>query len=111
MAHVVCEPCALCEKERRSAPCVLACPVDAFFTTRLKNSAGKPVTMNVINPLACTDCKACVPACPSRAIFHEDIAPDEWQRFVLLNYLQSTDPQAEHCVRPRPQPPCDPPGT
>jgi NAD-dependent dihydropyrimidine dehydrogenase PreA subunit len=65
MSHVVSEPCALCEKERRDAPCVRACPEAAFLETSVQVD-GKSRSMNVIDPLACTDCRACVPVCPSR---------------------------------------------
>jgi ferredoxin len=102
MAHVVCEPCGLCEKDRRGAPCVLACAADAFSLIHFTTAAGKKASMNVINPTACTDCRDCVAVCPSRAIFHEDIVPDEWQRFVPYNYLQSAGPGAEHLHRPQP---------
>jgi Fe-S-cluster-containing hydrogenase component 2 len=98
VAHVVCEPCALCEKERREAPCVLACPENAFLTSSVVGG-GKVVAMNVIDPIACTDCKACIPACPSRAIFHEDVVPDEWMPYILLNYLQSTEPTSVRITR------------
>jgi ferredoxin len=88
VAHVVCEPCWKCEKDRRAAPCVDACPTRAFYTVGW---------MNVIDPAACDDCLACVPRCPQRAIFHEDVVPDEWQPYVTLNYLIRNHPAAVHC--------------
>jgi ferredoxin len=100
MAHVVCEPCALCEKERTSAPCVIACPEKAILAASVAVS-GKRVPMNVIDPIACTDCQACVPVCPSRAIFHEDIVPDEWAHYTLLNYLHSAESTSVRLIRPQ----------
>jgi ferredoxin len=99
MAHVVCEPCTLCEKERGTAPCVLACPENAFLTA-LVDVGGQKRPMNVIDPIRCTDCRACVPVCPVRAIFHEDIVPDEWVPYTLLNYLHSKEATSVQLARP-----------
>lgn len=97
MAHVVCEPCAMCEKDRTAAPCALACPAGAILVAPA--SGGAPA-MAVIDPVACTDCRACVPVCPARAVFHEDIVPDEWRSYILINYLRSTDPTSARQKRP-----------
>jgi ferredoxin len=50
--------------------------------------------MNVIDPIRCTDCQKCVSVCPTRAIFHEDLVPDEWVHYTLLNYFVSTETSA-----------------
>jgi ferredoxin len=93
VAHVVCEPCRLCEKERRQAACVQACPEDCFHADG---------AMIYIHPELCTDCGQCVPVCPERAIFHEDIVPDEWQDYVWRNYEACALGRLERC-RPSPQ--------
>jgi Fe-S-cluster-containing hydrogenase component 2 len=41
--------------------------------------------MLYINPAVCIDCQACVPACPTGAIYHEDSLPTEWRPFIDLN--------------------------
>jgi ferredoxin len=41
--------------------------------------------MLYINPDLCIDCEACVPACPTGAIYHEDRLPIEWRPFIDLN--------------------------
>jgi ferredoxin len=72
MAHVVAEPCFGC----KSTDCVVVCPVGCFYEGR---------QMLYIHPDECIDCEACVPACPSRAIFHADHLPEEWVPFRDLN--------------------------
>ena len=72
MAHVVAEPCLGC----KYTDCVVVCPVDCFRDGR---------SMLYIHPLECIDCAACVAACPTRAIFHEDELPDDWIPYRDLN--------------------------
>lgn len=59
--------------------------------------------MAVIDPVACTDCGACLPVCPERAVFHEDLVPDEWRSYILINYLRSTEPTSVRLERPSPE--------
>ena len=42
--------------------------------------------MLYINPDECIDCGACEPECPVEAIFEEDAVPNEWSRFIRMNY-------------------------
>ena len=42
--------------------------------------------MYYINPDECIDCAACEPVCPVTAIFVEDAVPEQWKRFIDLNY-------------------------
>lgn len=72
MAHVVAEPCIEC----KHSACVMVCPVDCFREGE---------RMLYIHPEECIDCEACVPACPSGAIFHEENLPDQWVPFRDLN--------------------------
>ena len=39
----------------------------------------------VINPDECIDCGACVPECPTEAIFPEDELPEKWAEYTELN--------------------------
>ena len=39
-----------------------------------------------INPEECIDCGACEPECPVEAIFEESEIPEEWSKFIPLNY-------------------------
>ncbi|MFT7078027.1 MAG: ferredoxin, partial [Planctomycetota bacterium] len=38
-----------------------------------------------INPDECIDCGACVPECPTEAIFEETEVPEKWADYVELN--------------------------
>lgn len=72
MTHVVCEPCINC----KYTDCLAVCPVDCFH---------EGMNMLAINPDECIDCKACVPVCPTTAIFAEAQVPARWIEFVELN--------------------------
>ena len=41
--------------------------------------------MLYIHPDECTECGACVPACPVEAIFNEEDIPQKWQHFTAVN--------------------------
>jgi len=41
--------------------------------------------MLFIHPDECTDCDACVPECPTDAIFYEDNVPEPWREYISLN--------------------------
>ena len=34
----------------------------------------------------CINCGACEPECPVEAIFEEDAVPEEWNKFIKMNY-------------------------
>lgn len=70
MTYVVTEKCIGC----RHGDCVEVCPTDSFHMGP---------NMLAINPSACIDCGACVPACPEQAIFSSSKTPDK--RFIALN--------------------------
>jgi ferredoxin len=72
MAHVVTSPCFGC----RFTDCVVVCPVECFH-------AGEQ--MLYIDPQSCTDCDACLPECPTSAIFYEDDVPEADRDFIALN--------------------------
>jgi len=72
MTYVVAEPCVKC----KYTDCVDVCPVDCFY---------EGVNFLVINPDECIDCGACVPECPTEAIFSEDDLPEKWSEYKDLN--------------------------
>jgi len=72
MAYVVAEPCVKC----KYTDCVDVCPVDCFYEGE---------NFLVINPDECIDCGACVPECPTEAIFSEDDLPEKWAEYKEIN--------------------------
>jgi ferredoxin len=72
MAHVVTEPCL----NHKHTDCVEVCPVDCFHEAD---------NMLYIDPYECIDCGACIPVCPTEAIFHEDDVPEQWKSYIKLN--------------------------
>ncbi len=72
MAYIVTEPCVKC----KYTDCVDVCPVDCFYEGE---------NFLVINPDECIDCGACVPECPTEAIFEEDDVPEKWSEYIELN--------------------------
>ena len=72
MTYVVAEPCVAC----KYTDCVDVCPVDCFYEGE---------NFLVINPDECIDCGACVPECPTEAIFSEDDLPEKWAEYKELN--------------------------
>jgi len=72
MTHVVTEPCFNC----KYTDCVVVCPADCFYEGE---------QMLFIHPDECTDCDACVPECPTEAIFIEDNVPEKWHDYIALN--------------------------
>jgi ferredoxin len=77
MAYVVAEPCIKC----KFTDCVEVCPVDCFY---------EGANMLVIHPTECIDCGACVPVCPTTAIFAPDQLPAKWAEFTALNEKLAT---------------------
>jgi ferredoxin len=72
MPYVVAEPCIKC----KYTDCVEVCPVDCFH---------EGPNMLVIHPEECIDCGACVPVCPTNAIFAEEELPEKWKDYLALN--------------------------
>lgn len=72
MAYVVTEACIKC----KFTDCVATCPADCFHEGE---------NMLAIDPDECIDCGACVPACPVKAIYHEDDLPHDQADFAGLN--------------------------
>ena len=72
MPHVVTEPCLGC----KNTVCVTVCPVNCFHEDK---------DMLVIDPVECIDCGACVPECPTKAIFPAGRVPTKWKSFIKVN--------------------------
>ena len=73
MAFIVGSACINC----KHTDCVEVCPVECFYEG--ENTL-------VIDPEECIDCGACEPECPVEAIFEESEIPEEWAKFIPLNY-------------------------
>ncbi len=72
MPHVVTEPCVGC----KNTVCVTVCPANCFHEDE---------NMLVIDPVECIDCGACVPECPTHAIFPMVRVPAKWKSYIKLN--------------------------
>lgn len=72
MTHVVTQSCIGC----KDTACVSVCPIEAFH---------EGPKMLFINPLICIDCGACVPECPTDAIYIEDEVPQQFISDIELN--------------------------
>ena len=73
MTYIVNDKCIKC----KLMDCVEVCPVDCFYEGE---------NMLVINPEECIDCGACEPECPVEAIFEESEVPEEWNKYIKINY-------------------------
>ncbi len=76
MPHVVTEACLGC----KNTVCVSVCPVFAFREDQ---------RMLVIDPDECIDCGACVPECPTHAIFALPKVPPKWKHYAQINAERS----------------------
>lgn len=76
MPHVVTEPCVGC----KNTVCVSVCPANCFHEDK---------EMLVIDPVECIDCGACVPECPTKAIFSAIRVPAKWKDYIRLNAERS----------------------
>lgn len=72
MPYVVTEGCINC----KYTDCVEVCPVDCFY---------EGPNFLVIHPDECIDCNACVPTCPTEAIFADDELPSHLEHYAELN--------------------------
>lgn len=88
MAYIIAEPCVgTCD-----TACVEVCPVDCIHPMKDEweeagfdenNLEGK---LLYIDPEECIDCGACEPECPVEAIFEESEVPEEWNKYIKINY-------------------------
>ena len=88
MSMVVTAPCFGC----KYTDCVVVCPCECFH---------EGADMLFIDPVQCIDCEACIPECPTQAIYHEDNVPAEWVGFIELNREMSLVTPSITARRPR----------
>lgn len=70
---------------QKNTACADVCPVDCIHPK--KDEADFPNVKHLyINPDECIDCAACEPVCPVTAIFAEDSVPEEWAKYIPINY-------------------------
>ena len=92
MTYIIAEPCVgTCD-----TACVEVCPVDCIHGPHDKTGAGAEAKADgfvpeendslYIDPEECIDCGACEPECPVEAIFEESEVPDEWNKYIKVNY-------------------------
>ena len=88
MTYIIAEPCVgTCD-----TACVEVCPVDCIHPTKDEWAAKGYDESNLddkllyIDPEECIDCGACEPECPVEAIFEESEVPEEWNKFIKINY-------------------------
>ncbi len=76
MTHIIMEPCI----GVKDKACVDVCPVDCIY------GADEDFEMLYIHPEECIDCGLCVDACPVEAIVPEEEVPEEWEKYIAINY-------------------------
>ena len=88
MAYIIAEPCVgTCD-----TACVEVCPVDCIHPKKEDWEAKGYDENNLedkllyIDPEECIDCGACEPECPVEAIFEESEVPEEWNKYIKINY-------------------------
>tara|TARA_B100002052_G_C15882881_1_gene600228 strand:- start:2963 stop:3262 length:300 start_codon:yes stop_codon:yes gene_type:complete len=91
MTYIITEPCvSVCD-----TACVEVCPVECIHGPNDTKGCGeeaKDKSFNpsnkqlYIDPEECIDCGACEPECPVEAIFDEDMVPDQWKKYININY-------------------------
>ena len=72
MAYVITSACV----DIKDRSCIQECPVDCIY------EGGR---MLYINQEECIDCGACMPACPTEAIYWEDDLPESEKHFKRIN--------------------------
>jgi len=78
MAYVITDTCT------KDELCVDACPVDCIHPK--KDEPGfEEAPQLYVDPVACIDCGACVPVCPTNSMFALEDVPPEQVRFTELN--------------------------
>ena len=80
MAYIIAEPCI----GTKDTACVDACPVDCIHPKKDEANFAE-AEMLYIDPVECIDCGACVPVCPTQAIFPQDEVPEKYAKFTQLN--------------------------
>lgn len=82
MPYVITAPCS----GSKDTACVEVCPVDAIHPTAFDDAFDEHDQL-FIDPGLCIECGACVPVCPTNAIFMHTSVPEQWQGYIELNRL------------------------
>ena len=80
MAYVIAEPCI----NTKDTACVDACPVDCIHPKK-DEVRFEEVQQLYVDPVACIDCGACVPVCPTNSMFALEDLPPEQAQFAERN--------------------------
>lgn len=78
MAYVITPDCT------KDELCVEACPVDCIHPKK-DEAEFEAATQLYIDPAECIDCGACVPVCPTSAIFTADDLPADKSDSLAAN--------------------------
>ncbi len=78
MAYVVTDTCT------KDELCVEACPVDCIHPKK-DEPRFEEVPQMYVDPVACIDCGACVPVCPTNSMFALEDLPPEQAHFAEIN--------------------------
>jgi len=78
MAYVITDSCT------KDELCVEACPVDCIHPKKDEPNFEESPQLYV-DPVACIDCGACVPVCPTNSMFALEDLPPEHASFAEVN--------------------------
>ncbi|MBR1225160.1 4Fe-4S binding protein [Bradyrhizobium sp. AUGA SZCCT0176] len=78
MPHIVTQNCDEC----RFTDCVTVCPVACFHGDERRV---------YIDPVACVDCGACIPACPVGAIVESNDLEDSQMSWIETNAVRAAE--------------------
>ncbi len=82
MPYVVTEACINC----KHTDCVEVCPVACFY---------EGPNFLAIHPEECIDCNACVPVCPTEAIYPDDEVPAGQEHYIQWNEYLANEWRAQ----------------
>lgn len=74
MSYAITGLCVKCN----DMPCISVCPVNCIYEGQ---------RWLAISPNECIDCGACVPLCPTKAIFYSNSLPFDWMVYEDINAL------------------------
>ena len=87
MTYVITQACI----DVKDLSCIEVCPVDCIYNDDVDRIC-------YVHPTECIDCAACEAACPVGAIFEEKQLPSDVERFVEINAIYFSDPEAARAL-------------